>query len=101
MSVFRGAVPTDALAWTVQRELVNNYFRVKECIKEVPPKPQRPSFDDALIALNVLRWLRYINTETTHDFEKRPGCGSVTVYANGRAKICEEAIKEVAGYIDH
>lgn len=37
---------TDALAWTVQRELVNCYFRVKEFPQERQYKPTRPLTTD-------------------------------------------------------
>lgn len=89
---------TDDLAWTVQRELVNNYFRVKELPKNEPPHPRKPTLDELLAALNVFQYMRWLQIDTAQDTrsEKLP---LLVDYANRETKFCEKAIKEIASYI--
>lgn len=85
---------TDDLAWTVQRELVNNYFRKKETLpigKDSEPnsvplgwiagRPKMVNVDDCIVALEVLRDIKHNYIVCKQEYEQKdPAIGMVAYY---------------------
>ncbi len=99
---------TDDLAWTVQRELVNNYFRKKETLpigKESEPnsvplgwiagRPKMVSVDDCIVALEVLRLIKHNDIHNKQEYEQKdPAIGMVKFYEEDIAAV-DHAIQSV------
>lgn len=99
---------TDDFAWTVQRELVNNYFRKKEVlpiVKEsgsdsvplglIAGNPKMVNVDDCIVALEVLRLIKHNAIRNKQEYEhKDPAIGMVEWY-NKEISVIDGAIQSV------
>lgn len=103
---------TDDLAWTVQRELVNNYFRRAETLPkleknkaEVAPKikviskPRSVNVDDCIVALEVLREIKHHYIVCKQEYEEEdPTLGMVAYYEKSITAV-DEAIQSVGMWL--
>lgn len=98
---------TDDLAWEVQRDLVNNYFRIRVTVLPEPPAttdrdPKYVTTDDAIVALEVLRFVKNMSEIHRQESGSRGDNGMVQSY-NSEIIALNQAIKTVgmlvaAGY---
>lgn len=103
---------TDDLAWTVQRELVNNYFRKGETSSMIEEKqsnttslskfvykPKQVNVDDCIVALEVLRAIKYHCLDCKQEYEQKdPAIGMVECYEK-EISVIDSAIQSVGVWL--
>lgn len=102
---------TDDLAWEVQRELVNNYFRKPEIlpienkksenvlVAETICKPKRVNVDDCIVALEVLREIKHHNINCKQGYEQKNSSLRMDEFYEKDISAIDRAIQSVGSWL--